>query len=234
MRIVCEEVDGLNGTAQLYRTEDSAVGSKFIYEEMSLPELNRVAQFLAFMVFDHTAREAEASGKRDVALCEGDKLSIRAPALLGAGHPGCADLDELMEAAGRNLDRYASVLSLPESHPLVRTLNVMLHQASYRWMHWRAVAFPDLWCLMESGAYVRVIRGLQPIFRAAARRGDSYDVPYTACISAGKWLNKLLPQYQEVADRNGFSTEWEALSRWAGYMTDLTSNPISFSVSYTL
>lgn len=233
MRIISALVSGTEGFAQIVRTEDFALGNKFVYEELSLSELARTVQLLSVIVLQHVARQAESAGGRASAIRiaasnpnPGGVLWHHRPAAYAAMLP-------LLDAVERTPDEYETVLRLPEFHPQVRELASLLHQSSYGFMRRWASAYPDLACLVEEGSLTRIVRGLQPFFQAASRRGDAYDSTATLMKSSGKFLLKVVPVFKDLADRNGFAAEWETLMRWGDYMTGPIDNPLRVNVVYT-
>lgn len=234
MRIISSVVAGTEGLAQIVRTEDSEVGSKFVYEELSTTELARVVQLLSVIVLQHVARESEAQNVRASAIDAADRVVAPGGVLWRHRPMAFASMRPLLDSVRVTPDEYESVLALSESDLQVRELAALLHQSSYRFMQRWAVAFPDLSCLTNNGSWVRIIRGLQLFFQAAARRGDAYDTTAAMMKTSGKFLLKVVPMYKEVADRNGFTVEWEALLRWGEYMSGPLDNPLRVNVIYTV
>lgn len=233
MRIVEKLVMGDDGLVQLLRTEDSSVGSKYVYEEMSYAEYSRIIQLLSVIVLQEVGRQAQAKGVRAAAIEKSQRLAARERPLWSTAPALYAEMLPLMSDVESTPENYQKVLLLPVAHPLVRELARLLHQSSYRFMAYQAMAFPDLNCLAQNGTQVRFIRGLQPLFQAAARRGDAYDSTASMGVSAGKALRKMLPSYEDQATRHGFSDEWSALMRWADYLMNATENPLRVSVFFT-
>lgn len=233
MRIVEKLVMGDDGLVQLLRTEDSSIGSKYIYEEMSFAEYSRIVQLLSVVILQEVGGLAAAKGVRAGAIENSKEMSHRERPLWSASPAIYAEMLHLMRDVESTPDNYQKVLLLPVTHPIVRDLARLLHQSSYRFMAAQAMAFPDLDCLAQNGTQVRLLRGLQPLFQAAARRGDSYDSTAAMGVSAGKALRKMLPKYEAQAAHHGFSDEWAALMRWSDYLVNATENPLRVSVFYT-
>jgi hypothetical protein len=77
MRIVEKLVMGDDGLVQLLRTEDSSVGSKYVYEEMSYAEYSRVIQLLSVIVLQEVGSQAQAKGVRAAAIEKSQRLATR-------------------------------------------------------------------------------------------------------------------------------------------------------------
>lgn len=235
MRIIGKLSMGTCGTAQILRTEDSAVGSKFVYEELDIAEYNRVVQLLSVIVLREVALEAQRKGKRhsleSTALAPSWPYDVLWPndTLFKAEvKPFLNSVSEIHGSAAG----YVDVLRFPFDAFIVRELARLLHQSSYRWMTWATRRYADLQYLVYEPTWVRRLRAIQPFFQAAARRGDSYGTTAAMQKAGAKWLSKILKSYESLALAEGFTVELEALSRWAGYMADTTDNPVYVSLYF--
>lgn len=233
MRIINEVVTGHSGVVQIQRTEDSAIGTKFIYEEMQYLEFARTIQLLSTILLQEVAKQSEADGRRLAAREAAAKLEN--PGKLLWPEPGlCSEMLYLVQQVEYDPASYQQVLKLPATHEVVRACAVLLHQGSYRWMQYRTTGFPDLFCLLDDSAMVRVLRGLQPFFKAAARRGDSYDTTAAMGVSGGKYLSRILRDYGKQAAYHDYADELASLERWAGYLVGSKENPVQAVVTFTL
>lgn len=237
MRIIGKSVLGLDGNVQLVATDDGELGSKVLYEEMPLRAFRRTVQLMTAVLLvygtEQISGDAEHLKRWDQVECLNYPRGSAWPAsyehfedqvrpFIASANPNARGKGAYLDLLREDVDAY-----------IVRELARLLHMGSYRWLTWGVGGtFPDLGLLMDQTTFVRALRGLQPFFRAAARRGDCYDTSVPMQVYAGKYLAKVLKAVTPQVEDKGFAAELEHLQRWAGYLRNLDCNRLEANVIY--